>query len=447
MRTATAEPTARERSEPRWSVRRAIPAFVWLWVATRVLLLVISLNPRLYSSGVYGDVRAYGAKVERMFQGELPYRDVAIEYPPGSVPFTLVPALVVGTGAGYRMAFALEMILVDAVGLYAAWRLARAADRGRRRIPVAYTLGMVVIGPLLVLRFDLIPAVCVLLAAALAAEGRAGPSAAALGYGAAAKLFPAVLAPLLVLGLVPSQGWWRSLRRTVPPFLVAFAVTLVPALLISVSGTLGSLLYHIRRGVQIESLPANLIDLAHLAFGVQASSAYGFGAYDLESALSGAMKLASTVATVAALAGAAWLVWRRSASSGGLRPADWAGAFAIGVFAFVLPTRVLSPQYLVWLAAPVAGLADHVRGRRAMWTLAAAAVLSQLEFPFRYTQLRHLHWFDISVLTCRNLLLVLAAVLVVRAFRARTPQVEPTIPQEAPQVVPTAPTPPPSPSP
>src|SRR6266542_3357367 len=299
VRTATAELTARERSEPRWSVRRVIPAFVWLWVVTRLLLLVISLNPRLYSSGVYGDVRAYGAKVERMFQGELPYRDVAIEYPPGSVPFTLMPALVVGTGAGYRMAFALEMILVDALGLYAAWRLARAADRGRRRIPVAYTLGMVVIGPLLVLRFDLIPAVCVLLAAALA--------------------------PLLVLGLVPAEGWRRSLRRTVPPFLVTFAVTLVPALIISASGTVGSLLYHIRRGVQIESLPANLIDLAHLAFGVTARSAYGFGAYDLQSDISGAMKLASTVATAAALVGAARLVWRCSAASGGrgLGLADW----------------------------------------------------------------------------------------------------------------------------
>jgi hypothetical protein len=424
-------------------VRRVIPAFVWLWLITRLLLLVISLNPRFYSSGVYGDVRAYGAKVERMFQGELPYRDVAIEYPPGSVPFTLVPALLVGTGPGYRLVFALEMILVDAVGLYAAWRLARAADRGRTRIPLAYVLGMVIIGPLLVLRFDLIPAVCVLLAAALAAEGRAGPSAAALGYGAAAKLFPAVLAPLLVLGLVPVEGWWRALRRTVPPFLVAFAVTLVPALFISASGTVGSLLYHIKRGVQIESLPANLIDLAHLVLGVNASSAYGFGAYDLESSISGALKLASTVATAAMLLGAAWLVWRRAsraAATGarGLQPADWAGAFAIGVFAFVLPTRVLSPQYLVWLAAPVAGLADRSLGRRAMWTLAAAAVLSQLEFPFRYTQLRHLHWFDISILTCRNLLLIAAAILVVRAFRTDLVEVEQT-PEEGPAEVPAHP--------
>jgi hypothetical protein len=180
--------------------------------------------------------------------------------------------------------------------------------------------------------------------------------------------------------------------------------------------------------------------LAHLAFGVTARSAYGFGAYDLQSSISGALKLASTVATAATLLGAAWLVWRRASGDApdsgtgsgggaapearGLQPADWAGAFAIGVFAFVLPTRVLSPQYLVWLVAPVAGLADRPLGRRAMWTLAGAGVLSQLEFPFRYTQLRHLHGFDIGVLTCRNLLLIAAAILVVRAFRAGPVEVE-----------------------
>ena len=141
-----------------------------------------------------------------MFQGELPYRDVATEYPPGSVPFTILPALVTGTGAGYRLAFACEMLLVDAVGLWAATRLGRVVDAGRRRIPLAYVLAMVAVGPLLLLRFDLVPAVCVLLAATMAAEGRFGWAAAFLGYGTAAKIFPGVLAPLLVLGMVPALG-------------------------------------------------------------------------------------------------------------------------------------------------------------------------------------------------------------------------------------------------
>jgi Glycosyltransferase family 87 len=414
--TATTELPAGDRPRPLRSVRRAAPAFVWLWLATRVLLLVVSLNPRLYSTDLYGDVRAYGSKTERTFQGELPYRDVAIEYPPGSVPFTMLPGVLVGTGPSYRLAFTIEMVLVDAVGLYAAWRLARAADRGRRRIPLAYTLAMLAVGPLLLLRFDLVPAVCVLLAAALAAEGRAGPAAAALGYGAAAKLFPGVLAPLLVLGLVPAEGWWRAIRRTVPAFLLGFGLTVVPALIVSVSGTLGSLLYHVRRGVQIESLPANLIDLAHFAFGLPARSVHGFGAFDLDSSMSGTMKLVSTAATAATLVAAAWLVYWRSRRPGGLVPGDWAAVLAIGVLAFVLPTRVLSPQYLVWLIAPVAGLADRRLGRGALWLLAAAAVLSQVEFPFRYSQLRHLDWIDVGVLTCRNLLLVAACALVVRVF-------------------------------
>jgi hypothetical protein len=37
-------------------------------------------------------------------------------------------------------------------------------------------------------------------------------------------------------------------------------------------------------------------------------------------------------------------------------------------------------------------------------------------FPFRYTQLRRLYPFDVGLLTLRNLLLVVAFVLVVRAF-------------------------------
>jgi Glycosyltransferase family 87 len=434
MRAATAAAGTRRgsggpRRPSRWARARARPAgpagrrvdllVLGLWLATRAILLVVSLNPRLYSPALFGDVRFYGAKVERMFQGELPYRDVATEYPPGSVPFTILPALVVGTGAGYRLAFACEMLLVDAVGLWAATRLSRVVDQARRRIPLAYVLAMVAVGPLLVLRFDLVPAVCVLVAAAMAAEGRFGWAAAALGYGTAAKIFPGVLAPLLVLGMVPTLGWRRSLLRTVPPFLAGFGLTVVPALALSLRGTADSVLYHVQRGVQIESLWANLIDIAHL-FGLPARTVYGFGAYDLESSVSGTAKLLSGVATLAALAGAAWLVWRR-ARAGGLDPAGWAAAFALGTFAFVLPTRVLSPQYLVWLCAPMAALAGVLAGRRALWTLVVAALVSQVIFPFRYTQLRRLYPFDIGLLTLRNLLLLVACALVVRVLNHPPP--------------------------
>ncbi|HXQ54310.1 MAG TPA: hypothetical protein VOA19_00580, partial [Actinomycetes bacterium] len=124
------------------------------------------------------------------------------------------------------------------------------------------------------------------------------------------------------------------------------------------------------------------------------------------------------------LAGAAWLIWRRARARDGLGPADWAGAFTLGTFAFVLPSRVLSPQYLVWLCAPMVGLAMVLAGRRALWTLVAAALVSQVIFPFRYTQLRRLYPFDIGLMTLRNLLLVVACALVVRAFNRPPPEPE-----------------------
>ena len=322
MRAATA--AGSRRGGPAWARARgrgrADAATVdWLvvglWLLTRAVLLVVSLNPRLYSAALFGDVRFYGAKVERMFQGELPYRDVATEYPPGSVPFTILPGLVVGTGGGYRLAFACEMLLVDAVGLWAATRLARVVDAGRRRIPLAYVLAMVAVGPLLVLRFDIVPAVCVLLAAAMAAEGRFGWAAAALGYGTAAKIFPGVLAPLLVLGLVPALGWWRSFTRTVPPFLAGFGLTVVPALVLSVRGTADSVLYHVQRGADRE--PLGQPDRHRPP--VRAARPDRVRVRRLRPRLQrlGGRQGPVGVATLAALAGAAWLVWRRARTRAG----------------------------------------------------------------------------------------------------------------------------------
>ena len=46
-------------------------------------------------------------------------------------------------------------------------------------------------------------------------------------------------------------------------------LTVVPALVLSARGTADSVLYHVQRGVQIESLWANLIGIAHLQFWVR----------------------------------------------------------------------------------------------------------------------------------------------------------------------------------
>jgi hypothetical protein len=401
----------------------AVAALVLGWFGTRLLLLVQALDPAQYSGAILGDVLLYAARVERMFQGEVPYRDIAIEYPPGSVPFTLLPGIVGGTGAGYRLAFALTMLAVDALGLYLAVRLRRTIDPGRWRIPVAYLVGVFLVGPLLLVRFDAVPAVCVLAAAVLAVEGRVQAAAAALGYGTAAKLFPAVCLPLLVIGVAPALGWGRALKRTLPGFLVALCLPVVPALLLSFDGTVASvLLYHARRGVQVESLWANGIALAHVLGGLDARTVYEFGALHVASGLSSWARALSTPLTLAAVAAAAALVWRRTGLVGPLRGADWTLAFALGLLAFMLPSKVLSPQYLLWLLPLVATLVADEATWPAFWAALAAGPLTQLVFPFRYDRLLRLEAEGVWLLTARNALLVVVAAVVARAlWRDREP--------------------------
>jgi hypothetical protein len=208
----------------------------------------------------------------------------------------------------------------------------------------------------------------------------------------------------------------------VPPFVAGFAVTVVPALLLSVHGALNAVSYQTARGVQIESLPANAIDLVHLATGLPARSFLDFGAYHLASSLSAPVKTISVAVTALALAAAValvgWCSWRR----GGLRAQDWAPAFLIGVFAFMLPARVLSPQYLVWIAALMAGLAGRRRARPALLALVAAAAVTQVIYPFRYPQLIRFDPVDVGLLTVRNLLLVAIAAVVAWVFARSEPE-------------------------
>jgi hypothetical protein len=409
------------RATARWG---PFAALLVLWSLTRLILLMLALNPAWYSHLVMGDVFLYAAKAERMFHGEMPYRDVAIEYPPGSVPFTLLPALLAGTGEHYKLAFGLTMLAVDAFGLGVATRLGRLLEPDEGgwgagwRVPLAYLAGTFLAGPLLFTRFDIVPGVCVLLACVLAIERRPGLAAAALGYGAAAKLFPVVLAPVLVLALVPSLGWVRSFARTVPGFLAGFAVTVLPALALSASGVVTSvLLYHSRRGVQIESLWANGIDLLHLYAGLPVRELYRFGAFDISSTLSEPAKALSGVATALAIAGTTWLAWRRAATrpGGRLEAGDWVLVTALGVMAFMLPTRVLSPQYLIWLGI-LAGCVAIPRASGAWVLWALAGPLTQLIFPFRYDGLRLFLPEEIWLLTLRNAALTGIAVVLVRAL-------------------------------
>ena len=122
--------------------------------------------------------------------------------------------------------------------------------------------------------------------------------------------------------------------------------------------------YHAGRGLQIESVPANLL-LLGARFGWVDGLFGGFdhGAYHLSGTLTGAVRPASGVAAIIALVGVTVLLARASLrQDAGTGDGDWV-AMAEGMLAVLLATmvtgKVLSPQFLLWpLALGAACLAS-----------------------------------------------------------------------------------------
>ena len=134
------------------------------------------------STSQYGDAIVH--------HGLVPYRDFAVEYPPGALPVFVAP---IARAATTRRAFAW---LMAACGV-ALRRRRRALAAGEAAFFVA--LSPLLVGSLILSRFDLWPALLATAALAALLRDRHRLGWALLGAAVAAKLWPLVLVPLALV--------------------------------------------------------------------------------------------------------------------------------------------------------------------------------------------------------------------------------------------------------
>jgi hypothetical protein len=344
------------------------------------------------------DLALYYGSAEALLRGEIPYRDFFIEYPPGSLPVFVPPALFTNGRFGYITAFAAEMALALLAALVLVALAARRL-RGPRAwlLPAAtFALGAVLLYPVAATRYD--AAVALALAAAVFGAALGGRwlllSYGALGFGAAAKLVPALALPPLILAR--RCGATRGLAV----FGAAAGVFAVPALLLGGGGFLGSLAYHAQRGLQVESLAASVV----LALGQVREVAFRYGAFEVrggwaEPALALTAPLTLTLLGLTALA--AW----RARREGPLGARGFARYAAALVLAFMLGSKVLSPQYVIWLLPLVPLAAGGAPGGALCAVFLAACWLTTQVFPLHYEALLSGSPPGPELLLLRNLLL------------------------------------------
>lgn len=329
------------------------------------------------------DVPLYRTYGERIAGGEVPYRDFRLEYPPGALPALVLPALVTGGAEAYEWTLAALLAACGAGGLLVLWRLLAALGRpARTQLAVLglVALSPLVLGAVLLTRFDLVPAVAVAAATLALVRGRDRLGGALLGAAIAIKLYPLVLVPL-------AAAWtWRRLgrRRALESLALCAGVVLLaylPFLLVAPEGVASSVGRQLGRPLQIETLGAGILLALHQVTGLSVEWSSSHGSQNLDGVAAAVLAAVGTLVQVSALA-VAWVAFAR-----GRVAADRLVRFlALALAVFVAFGKVLSPQFLVWLLLAVP-LVAGAAGRRAGVLYAVACACTALWFPASYWEL------------------------------------------------------------
>lgn len=384
------------------------PALALTWAITRLLLIGSLTGAVPYPDGplVINDVKLYAEWSNLLVTGRFPIGDDMWQYPPGA---GVVFALAAIIGSNPVAAFVVIALISDLAALVVL------AVAGRRRhvgygAAWAWTIGAIVVGPVFLARFDVLPTLAAVVALVLVA--RPLSSGIAAGVGAMLKVWP-----VFMLIALPR----RSLPRGIAGFVIAVGAILGAVMLWSTGGVsfLGE---QEARGLQVESVGALPFMVANVFTSVPTE--FRFGAMEVDVPITIPLGLGITLAgfAVIGILGVLRLIGRLESTA----PVD---AALTVLLVSMVTSRVLSPQYSVWLlgVAAVVFLDPASRLRTVVWLLVPSVLVTQVIYPFGYGSFLDGAWWAVALQVVRIVLLVAATawalIVVGRSAFSRTTSV------------------------
>ncbi len=230
---------------------------LWAVAATVVFLgCWVMLDHWFFAHGRIVDTPFYQAYGLAMRNGQVPYRDFAVEYPPGALPAFLVPTY-----------FGEPTWIVDYerwfARLMAVWLGSRCCSSScsralQRRGVVLVAVSPLLAGALILSRFDLWPAALVAASVAAFVRDRHRLAWLALGLAFAVKVYAVVLVPLAIVWTLRRRGRGELLRGVLI-WAVAVAAVFAPFAVVAPHGLWETLRGQVSRPIQVESLVASFL--------------------------------------------------------------------------------------------------------------------------------------------------------------------------------------------
>ncbi|GAA0422765.1 membrane protein [Acrocarpospora corrugata] len=373
-------------------MRYALP----VWALTRAVMFLIATQviPVGHEGSFDNDVRLYGDWSTILLSGQFPAGDEKWQYPPFAAVPMLAPHLLPWS---YQISFYVIAILCDLAILLLVHRFATRNNAGPAAI-WAWTIGGAVLGPILISRYDLM--VTLVAVAALTVSRDALVRGILIGVGLSIKVWP--------IALLVGLRRWRELLTGTGAALTATVVACGAAALV-MPHALDFLTNQQERGLQVESLAGTPFVLGRVLGWWGGFTSYQHGAMELVGdGIETATQLSVMATPVAALLLILW--WLRATPT---ETTYYDAAFTTVLF-LVLTSRVLSPQYLIWLIG-IAAVTFAVREssqRAAAWLLLTAMLLTGIMYPWveeDYSWAGRLP--GTLLLVVRNLVLLAAAIV------------------------------------
>lgn len=390
------------------TVRR--PAVLWVaFVLVHAWLGFVGLtHPTL----PWGDVtRQYSTWVQNALAGDV----VGVSEPWVYPLVALVPmlaAMVLGPEL-YGVGWLLVVVVTNAVVLsYLLARTGPGARFGALRITAAWWwIGfMLFLGPVALGRID-VTTVAIAIIALLVAQHRPAVAGAMLALATWIKVWPAVLVAAMVVAIR------RRASAAISFVATGVVIGLVVLLVGSGVNSLGFISQQSSRGLQIEA-PISTVWMWIAFFDPAAASVKYIQSINTFQVLGSGVDTASAVMTpLLVISSAALLALGALVARSGARPAHLLAPLSLAIVVGLLVfNKVGSPQFVLWIAAPVV-LGIVSQGRRflapAVLALVIAAV-TQIIYPFGYDALLVLQPGMLVVLTLRNAALVVLFAMAVR---------------------------------
>jgi hypothetical protein len=361
------------------------------WLATRVWVLLSGFGIIFYpkSEFLFSDVRLYDWWAGNIADSFFPINDPMWQYPPLAAVVFLAGYLIAGNTVG----FVFLALLAD-FAIY--WLLFRRGREMQNSTPVLiWILAPLIMGPIILGRFDVF--VTLAAVAALLSVGQSRKFGIAIAVGALLKVWPVLLL------LATPKG---AALKVIAWFAFTFATG---SLLLSLwwSESFSFIGGQRSRGLQIESVGALPYQLWN-AGPSNVSSAFQFGAIEVVASGTTLVSLLITLVGIALLG--ILFFWRVSGRLSSANPADIA---LLAVLISIVTSRVLSPQYMVWVLGllAVCAFAPQQNFRRILGLIFISAGIGQFIYPWLYLDFQQGGFYAVAAHTIRILTLLWATAI------------------------------------